>query len=89
MPYLDVPHTSERHVQALDPVDGTKGFLRNDQYAVALALIDAGKVMLMRHIDGVSLTWAQVVMGVLGCPNFPVDLALRLHHITQSVIQWY
>ena len=26
----------------LDPIDGTKGFLRGDQYAIALALIDAG-----------------------------------------------
>lgn len=37
----------------LDPVDGTKGFLRGEQYAVALALIVEGKVQL----------------GVLGCPN--------------------
>jgi 3'(2'), 5'-bisphosphate nucleotidase len=37
----------------LDPIDGTKGFLRGDQYAVALALIVAGRVQL----------------GVLGCPN--------------------
>ncbi|MCP4250949.1 MAG: 3'(2'),5'-bisphosphate nucleotidase [bacterium] len=41
----------------LDPIDGTKGFLRGQQYAVALALI----------VDG------QVVAGVLGCPNLPVD----------------
>jgi 3'(2'), 5'-bisphosphate nucleotidase len=37
----------------LDPIDGTKGFLRGDQYAVALALI----------VDG------QVQVGALGCPN--------------------
>ncbi|MCC6710624.1 MAG: 3'(2'),5'-bisphosphate nucleotidase [Gammaproteobacteria bacterium] len=37
----------------LDPIDGTKGFLRGGQYAVSLALIEHGKVML----------------GVLGCPN--------------------
>ncbi|UCE00768.1 MAG: 3'(2'),5'-bisphosphate nucleotidase [Chloroflexota bacterium] len=37
----------------LDPIDGTKGFLRGDQYAVALALIEDG----------------QVEIGVLGCPN--------------------
>jgi len=42
---------------ALDPIDGTKGFLRGDQYAVALAFVDGG----------------QVVLGVLGCPNLPVD----------------
>ncbi len=40
----------------LDPIDGTKGFLRGDQYAVALALLDEGRV----------------VLGVLGCPNLPV-----------------
>ena len=39
----------------LDPIDGTKGFLRGDQYAIALALIDDG----------------EVVLGVLGCPNLP------------------
>ncbi len=37
----------------LDPIDGTKGFLRGDQYAVALALVVEGQVQL----------------GVLGCPN--------------------
>ena len=41
----------------LDPIDGTKGFLRGEQYAVALALIEGG----------------QVVAGVLGCPNLPLD----------------
>ncbi len=39
----------------LDPIDGTKGFLRGEQYAIALALIEDG----------------QVVLGVLGCPNLP------------------
>jgi HAL2 family 3'(2'),5'-bisphosphate nucleotidase len=42
---------------ALDPIDGTKGFLRGEQYAIALALIEEG----------------QVVAGVLGCPNLPLD----------------
>lgn len=37
----------------LDPIDGTKGFLRGDQYAVALALVEEG----------------QVTLGVLACPN--------------------
>ncbi|XP_057965742.1 SAL1 phosphatase isoform X1 [Malania oleifera] len=40
----------------LDPIDGTKGFLRGDQYAVALGLLDEGKV----------------VLGVLACPNLPL-----------------
>ncbi|SGY20188.1 BQ5605_C017g08517 [Microbotryum silenes-dioicae] len=42
---------------ALDPIDGTKGFLRGGQYAVCLGLL----------LDG------QVVVGVMGCPNLPVD----------------
>ena len=37
----------------LDPIDGTKGFLRGEQYAVSLALI----------ING------QITVAVLGCPN--------------------
>jgi 3'(2'), 5'-bisphosphate nucleotidase len=41
----------------VDPIDGTKGFLRKDQYAVALALIEEG----------------EVVLGVLGCPNLPLE----------------
>ncbi|MGH2544069.1 MAG: 3'(2'),5'-bisphosphate nucleotidase [Ardenticatenaceae bacterium] len=39
----------------LDPIDGTKGFLRNDQYAIALALI----------VEGV------VRYGFLACPVLP------------------
>ncbi len=39
----------------LDPIDGTKGFLRRDQYAIALA----------RIVDG------EVTLGVLACPNLP------------------
>ncbi len=42
----------------LDPIDGTKGFLRRDQYAIALAYIVEGVVQL----------------GVLGCPNLPYRL---------------
>ncbi len=37
----------------LDPIDGTKGFLRGEQYAISLALI----------IDG------QITVAILGCPN--------------------
>lgn len=43
----------------LDPIDGTKGFLRGDQYAVALGLIENGKVTL----------------GVLGCPELENSVA--------------
>jgi 3'(2'), 5'-bisphosphate nucleotidase len=38
---------------AIDPIDGTKGFLRGQQYAVALALVENGEVQI----------------GALGCPN--------------------
>lgn len=41
----------------LDPIDGTSGFLRGGQYAVCLALIED----------------ADVKVGVLGCPNLPID----------------
>ncbi|GHC08273.1 3'(2'),5'-bisphosphate nucleotidase [Cerasicoccus arenae] len=62
----------------LDPIDGTKGFLRQDQYAVALALIENG----------------EVVLSVLGCPALPHNLDLphggagcllvsQLHHGTE------
>ena len=39
----------------VDPIDGTKGFLRREQYAIALALI----------IEG------QVTVAALACPNLP------------------
>lgn len=39
----------------LDPIDGTKGFLRGEQFAIALALVQGGQVRL----------------GILGCPNLP------------------
>jgi 3'(2'), 5'-bisphosphate nucleotidase len=44
---------AEGRFWTLDPLDGTKGFLRGDQYAVAFALIEAGVVQL----------------GVLACPK--------------------
>ena len=39
----------------LDPIDGTRGFLAKRQYAIALALIENG----------------EVVLGILGCPRLP------------------
>ena len=41
----------------LDPVDGTKGFLRRQQYAISLALIEGGVP----------------TYGVVGCPNLPAE----------------
>ena len=55
-----IDHGSASHYSprfwTLDPIDGTKGFLRREQYAIALALI----------VDGV------IEIGVLGCPNLPL-----------------
>jgi HAL2 family 3'(2'),5'-bisphosphate nucleotidase len=41
----------------LDPIDGTKGFLRGEQYAISLGLI----------IDG------QITVAAVGCPNLPIE----------------
>ncbi|KAL1901917.1 3'(2'),5'-bisphosphate nucleotidase [Sporothrix stenoceras] len=49
-------------IWTIDPIDGTKGFLRGGQYAVCVGLI----------VDG------DVKVGVLGCPNLPTDDAVKL-----------
>lgn len=41
----------------LDPIDGTKGFIRGQQYAIALARIERGRV----------------VLGAMACPNLSTD----------------
>ena len=52
----------------LDPIDGTKGFVRGDQYAVCLGVVHEGNVCV----------------GILGCPNlersyaFPGDTGVGL-----------
>ena len=43
----------------LDPIDGTKGFIRGQQYAISLAYIEDGEIQL----------------GILGCPNLNPDLS--------------
>lgn len=48
---------SPRAYWTLDPIDGTKGFLRREQYAVALAYL----------VDG------QVELGVLACPGLALE----------------
>ena len=56
---LEQQQTVKRRVWCLDPIDGTKGFLRGriegGQYCIALALIEDG----------------EPVLSVLGCPNLP------------------
>jgi len=55
----DPPKDSIHGFWTLDPIDGTKGFLRGGQYAVSLAYIENGSP----------------VIGVLGCPNLSADFA--------------
>lgn len=57
--WIDRGGTSEYRPRfwTLDPVDGTKGFLRREQYAVALALIVEGRP----------------VVAALACPNLPIE----------------
>ncbi|CAJ1939013.1 unnamed protein product [Cylindrotheca closterium] len=50
------PSESKRY-WTCDPIDGTKGFLRGDQYAVCLALVENGSV----------------VLGVMACPALEID----------------
>jgi 3'(2'), 5'-bisphosphate nucleotidase len=51
------PHLATDGFWTLDPIDGTKGFLRGEQYAISLARIERGIP----------------VLGVLGCPNLSLD----------------
>jgi HAL2 family 3'(2'),5'-bisphosphate nucleotidase len=57
---------------ALDPIDGTKGFLRGEQFAIALALVKDGEVRL----------------GILGCPNLPVRSGGTLFWAIQGKGSW-
>ena len=54
---LGAADTSHHGFWTLDPVDGTKGFLRGQQYAISLG-----------YIEG-----AVPVVGALACPNLPLD----------------
>lgn len=47
----------EGRVWVLDPIDGTRGFVAQRQYCIALALTDNGIPKI----------------GILGCPNLPAD----------------
>ena len=56
----------------LDPIDGTKGFLRGEQFAIALALVQGGQVRL----------------GILGCPNLPPASGGTLFWAIQGQGSW-
>ena len=51
------PGGDKGRIWALDPIDGTKGFIRGGQYAICLALI----------VDG------EVKVGTMACPNLKFD----------------
>lgn len=52
----DAEPTDDHCYWTLDPIDGTKGFLRGQQYAVALAWLDHGVP----------------AVGAMACPNLPI-----------------
>jgi 3'(2'), 5'-bisphosphate nucleotidase len=59
-----------RRYWAIDPIDGTKGFLRGGQYVVALALVEHG----------------EAVLGALGCPNLNQQLEPEIDGLGSVVI---
>lgn len=67
------PDSSSARYWAVDPIDGTKGFIRGDQFAVCIALVSG--------------TDQKTVLAVLGCPNLNggiVLLAIRGFGIYQA-----
>ncbi|KAJ3349548.1 hypothetical protein GGF32_005370 [Allomyces javanicus] len=68
------PISATERFWTLDPIDGTKGFLRRQQYAVCLALLDAQQT---------------VQVGVLACPNMPFpSLSTSLPTPTTGSLAW-
>jgi 3'(2'), 5'-bisphosphate nucleotidase len=57
---------------ALDPIDGTKGFLRGQHYAIALGRIEEG----------------EVVAGVMGCPNLSTDQSFPLDEVDPQGVMY-
>lgn len=57
--HIDHAGTDAGHAWAIDPIDGTRGFIRRDQYCVAVALLHRGAP----------------VLSVLACPNLAHDPA--------------
>lgn len=80
--WIDHGHHSDfcARFWTLDPIDGTRGFLRGEQYAISLALI----------VDG------EIQVAALACPNLPslhddsqgvVFLAVRHHGVMEYPLQ--
>lgn len=53
---------------ALDPIDGTKGFIRGGQYAIALAFLDKG----------------EVTKAIMGCPNLSPSSSSAPDKVSQT-----
>ncbi|KNE60975.1 3'(2'),5'-bisphosphate nucleotidase [Allomyces macrogynus ATCC 38327] len=67
------PISATERFWTLDPIDGTKGFLRRQQYAVCLALLDAQQT---------------VQVGVLACPNMPFPSLTSSPTATTGSLAW-
>ena len=63
---VDTRRPNAKRWWVLDPIDGTKGFMRGAQYCTALSLIDVYEGDYER----------EAVVGVLGCPNLERDGSL-------------
>ena len=63
--------TNTARFWTIDPIDGTKGFLRQAHYAVCLALIEGGRP----------------VVGVLGCPNLTLKEVESTHARHRKVLE--
>lgn len=57
--HIDHGGSDTEFAWAIDPIDGTRGFIRRDQYCVAIALLERG----------------EPVFAVLACPNLAQDPA--------------
>lgn len=53
-------HWARKFYLVMDPIDGTKGFIRNGQFAVGLALVDGSSGLPQ--------------VGIIGCPNLSESL---------------
>lgn len=54
----------------LDPIDGTKGFIRGGQYAIGLSYV----------VD------AEPIIGVIGCPNLPLVGIERVNDVEKGTL---
>jgi len=56
----------------LDPIDGTKGFLRREQYAICLALVESGTP----------------TVGAMACPNLTLNLESDSNDCPKGTLFW-